>query len=146
MMGDFYDKDGNRMELMEWAWKFEDKAYCRVGLDEREGIRVSTVWLGLDHNFSPDGPPLIFETMVFDDQDTRPVHLDERLPVREFSQDLTQSRYSTLEEAEAGHREHVKQYLDIMDLMDATPTDRSCGTPPGPVPRPASPLCTDPSS
>ena len=30
-------------------------AYCRV----------STVFLGLDHSFSPDGPPILFETMIF---------------------------------------------------------------------------------
>ena len=26
---------------------------------------ISTVYLGLDHNFEIDGPPLIYETMVF---------------------------------------------------------------------------------
>lgn len=29
------------------------------------GLRVSTVFLGLDHNFDGDGAPLVFETMVF---------------------------------------------------------------------------------
>lgn len=28
------------------------------------GVRISTIFLGLDYNFG-DGPPLIFETMVF---------------------------------------------------------------------------------
>lgn len=28
------------------------------------GVRVSTVFLGLDHSYG-DGPPLLFETMVF---------------------------------------------------------------------------------
>jgi hypothetical protein len=32
-----------------------------------EDIEVSTVFLGIDHNFFGDGPPLIFETMVFRD-------------------------------------------------------------------------------
>ncbi|HEX3523965.1 MAG TPA: hypothetical protein VHT52_17995 [Stellaceae bacterium] len=27
--------------------------------------RVSTVFLGLDHQWSDDGPPLLFETMIF---------------------------------------------------------------------------------
>lgn len=37
---------------------------CRVALDEFDGQRVSTVWLGLDHNFGR-GPLAIFETMIF---------------------------------------------------------------------------------
>jgi len=28
-------------------------------------VRVSTTFLGLDHNFFGDGPPLLFETMIF---------------------------------------------------------------------------------
>src|SRR6185437_442758 len=49
--------------------------------------RVSTIWLGLDHTLG-DGSPLIFETMVFDG------HWDSEL----------QWRYSTEEQARAGHR------------------------------------------
>jgi len=47
---------------------------------------VSTVFLGLDHSFF-DGPPLLFETMVFDSE----FHGDE------------QWRYTTLAQAQAGH-------------------------------------------
>lgn len=32
------------------------------------GIWVSTVFLGLDHNMGRGGPPLIFETMAFDSE------------------------------------------------------------------------------
>lgn len=28
-------------------------------------VRVSTVFLGLDHNWSGNGPPIVFETMIF---------------------------------------------------------------------------------
>jgi hypothetical protein len=90
-MGKFYDKDGSPLELLEWAKKFEDKAYCRVALDILpDGTRISTVWLGLNHNFG-EGPPLIFETMVFD------------IPVNYALREREQERYSTLEEAQAGH-------------------------------------------
>ncbi len=116
-MSMYYDKNGNPLGLYEWVALLEDKEYSRVGLDERDGIRVSTVWLGLDHSFG-SGPLHIFETMVFDDQDTHETS-SEYLPSQTFSQDLTQVLYSTLEEAEAGHKAHVKQYLDIMDLLDA---------------------------
>jgi hypothetical protein len=39
--------------------------YARIGLDEVGDARVSTVWLGLNHEYMPRCPPLIFETMIF---------------------------------------------------------------------------------
>jgi hypothetical protein len=44
------------------------------------------VFLGIDHNFFGDGPPILFETMVFGG----PMDQDQR-------------RYSTWDEAEFGH-------------------------------------------
>jgi hypothetical protein len=102
-MGDYYalndDNSVSPISSMEWAKRFEDRERRRVGLDELNGARVSTVFLGLNHQFLDDGPPLIFETMVF------PEGWDERLCWR----------YSTWEQAEAGHKEAVRlvqKYLD----------------------------------
>ena len=54
----------NRIYLI-WARWFET-ADRRVALTEVSGIRVSTVFLGLDYRFSGEGPPLLlFETMTF---------------------------------------------------------------------------------
>ena len=50
--------------LEKWAEWFE-KADRRIARDERGGVVVSTVFLGLDYNFSDIGPPIVFETMVF---------------------------------------------------------------------------------
>lgn len=86
----YYDRDGQPLELMEWAAKFEQRDYKRVALDVIQGVRVSTVWLGLDHSFMC-GPPLFFETMVFDDENTG-------TPL-----DQEQERYSSEEAALAGH-------------------------------------------
>lgn len=62
---DYYDRDGSILTLMEWAGK-NTPAYKRVASTTfADGCWVSTVWLGLNHNFDPDGAPLIFETMVF---------------------------------------------------------------------------------
>jgi len=74
-------------DLHAWAKAFE-KGADRVVKRETvaPGVDVSTVFLGLDHSFGIGGPPLVFETMVFggvNDQDM--------------------DRYSTWEEAEAGH-------------------------------------------
>ena len=57
-------------------------------------VRVSTVWLGLNHSFFSAQSPQIFETMIF-------AKLDQEIDQRRL-------RYSTLEEAEKGHREMVR--------------------------------------
>lgn len=85
-MGDYYDQDGKPIEMFEWARLFEDNDSRKIGSDKRGDILVSTVWLGLDHQWG-DGPPLIFETMIFGGE-----------------HDEEQWRYSTREEAEAGHK------------------------------------------
>ncbi len=91
----YYDKEGKPLDLMEWANLFEDFEYRQVGDSLVDGIRVSTVWLGLDHNFGRVGPPLIFETMMFD-------------WTTEDRQVDFQWRYHSLEQAQAGHANAVK--------------------------------------
>lgn len=41
-----------------------------------DGTWVSTVFLGLDHGFDPDGPPILFETMIFDSEDATSSDID----------------------------------------------------------------------
>ena len=89
------------VDLMTWARWFEeaDRIVKQTPIldDTLTTIyEVSTVFLGLDHNYSPTGPPLIFETMVFAPQTGY--------------QDLDCRRYSTWHEAEAGHAEIVQEY------------------------------------
>ena len=55
-------------DTIEWAMWYET-ADRRVRYTEVGPLRISTVFLGMDHNFGGDGDPLIFETMVFDDGD-----------------------------------------------------------------------------
>jgi len=53
----------------EWANQLDDlsrKDKKHLACDDINGFRVSTVWLGLNHNYFV-GEPLIFETMVFPD-------------------------------------------------------------------------------
>lgn len=56
---------------------------------------TAPVFLGLDHSFD-DGPPLIFETMVF--------------PSESDYADLDCERYSTPAQAVAGHAAMVKKW------------------------------------
>lgn len=53
-------------DLIEWA-TWMSKNSRRVAFDTFEGVEVSTVFLGLDHNHFKEGDPLLFETMVFTD-------------------------------------------------------------------------------
>ena len=73
-------------DILEWAELFgiSDNRIARTFLDG--DIEISTVFLGMDHQWIPKGPPLVFETMIFNG-----VH------------DGEQWRYSTWDEAEAGH-------------------------------------------
>lgn len=59
-----YDRAGRRMPMSEWEG-LHMTDYRRVGDTTVGDVRVSTIWLGLDHSYTLDGPPLIFETMVF---------------------------------------------------------------------------------
>lgn len=97
-MSDHYILDDKRrpikVGLHEWSAWFgkEDR---RVALTETALHRVSTVFLGLDHSFG-GGPPLLFETMVFENG---------------TNEDVGCNRYSTWEEADAGHAGMVEEFL-----------------------------------
>lgn len=88
----YYKLDGHKTvpaDQWEPLGAFEDGVVAKTHLPG--DIEVSTVFLGLDHNWG-DGPPLLFETMVFGG------------PL-----DQEQERWSTWDEAEAGHRATVER-------------------------------------
>lgn len=90
-MSKFYDREGKEIKLLEWTRMIENPKYRVVKQTAVKKVRVSTIWLGLDHGFGK-GPPLIFETIIFD----KDSELDQR-----------EEKYSTLEEAIAGHLKAV---------------------------------------
>jgi hypothetical protein len=53
------------VELLEWAQWLENNPDRVVGKTIIGEVKVSTVFLGLDHNFWDDGPPVLWETMIF---------------------------------------------------------------------------------
>ena len=73
-------------DIQEWAKMFEveDIIVKQTMLGE---VKVSTVFLGLDHSYGKSGRPVVFETMIFDLESLQGY----------------QERYSTWEEAEQGH-------------------------------------------
>ena len=55
-------------DLLTWAHWIETDANRIVKQEYVGPVWVSTVFLGLDHNFlRPNGPPMLFETMLFRD-------------------------------------------------------------------------------
>ena len=94
---DKYKLDGHKTvpceNLMEWAQWFEtaDRRVLKTILKGPDNIdiKVSTVFLGLNHNLG-EGEPILFETMVFGG-----------------AHDQEEERYSTWDEAEEGHKRWV---------------------------------------
>lgn len=82
--------------LEEWVAFFEDPDNRRVFWTQLGPFCVSTIFIGLDHNFFMHGPPILFETMTFVDGD------DGREFVTDEGDELF-NRYATWAEAEAGH-------------------------------------------
>lgn len=109
----FFDREGRPMSLEAWGKAMEDLEGRRIAETFVGPYRVSTVWLGINHNFLGVGPPIIYETMIFDWRDeVRAVdelpfrvraaigEVHERLPL-----DNEMWRYATEDQARQGHVE-----------------------------------------
>lgn len=87
------NKNAVKVDLITWAeWclKDRDDSHRRVGDTQVGKVRISTIFLGSDHNLG-NGKPLIFETMIFGGQ-----------------WDEETERYSTWGEAKKGHDNWVR--------------------------------------
>lgn len=73
------------MEFLDWQVANQD--LLQVRHSQIGNYDVSTVFLGLNHNWRREGPPVLWETMVFGGR------LDARM----------QSRYTSYEDALKGH-------------------------------------------
>ncbi len=82
--------------LMTWAKWFENpKSPGRITEQTMIGdVKVSTVFLGLDHSFGRGAKPLLWETMIFSKK---------HKAFRDY-----QVRYFSLKDAKAGHKDAVK--------------------------------------
>lgn len=91
-------------DLLMAAVALEDQDRT-VRVTETELYKVSTVFLGLDHNHYGFGDPLLFETLVF-----------RRLAAEDQEGENVLgifSRYSTWDEAEVGHSEALEQVAEL---------------------------------
>ena len=89
------DADHNVVEvpdLLTWARAMETFERRVAKTEISETVEVSTVFLGLDHNWRAYGPPILFETMVFGGEHNEKM-----------------DRYATWDEALSGHAAMVKR-------------------------------------
>jgi hypothetical protein len=85
---------------LAWAYWFEGEHNRLVAWDEvTEGVSVSTIFLGLDHQWG-NGPPMLFETMTFG-----PYGGGE------------QYRYPTWDDAWAGHHTVLKRLQETVKKL-----------------------------
>ena len=83
------DADNNPVlepDVVKWA-KWYEIANRHVGNTVIGGIKISTVFLGLDHNFGGSGPPVLWESMIFGGEN-----------------DDYQERYTSYKRAVNGHK------------------------------------------
>lgn len=85
------DKTVTKLEKDEYYQNYtRHTEKTRVGLDVISNQKVSTIFLHFDHNWSEEGDPILFETMIFGGQ-----------------YDRNMWRYSTWDEALEGHKRVV---------------------------------------
>ncbi len=105
-MSEHYILQGRKMvpaTLEEWGRWLQEPDAKRVGLTHLDGgVKVSTVFLGIDHGYG-HGPAMWFETMIFGGD-----------------HDGFQDRYTTYEQAEAGHAAVVRALHNGTDPAEAT--------------------------
>lgn len=95
MACDCYDKEGKPISLKEWGFLIENTYYRRIRETFVGPYKISTLWLGVDHNFFGGDEIHIFETMIFCDAEKDNLHCH-------------MERCSTLEEAIICHEKTVK--------------------------------------
>lgn len=130
-----FDRRGNPISMRERCSLMEISGYAIVKQEYVDDYWISTVWLGLDHSFA-SGPPLIFETMVFNHAMPEPPRLPEidpgfdlvspppelqewldEYPDQTSASDIECERYSTEEQAIEGHEKMVEK---VRLLVEAT--------------------------
>lgn len=80
--------------IREMGEQYEKPDSRRIGSGDVNGYSISTVFLAMNHRFGGEGPPILFETMIFPKTKGRPL-------------EDYQVRYETYDEALAGHLKAV---------------------------------------
>lgn len=103
------DADKNVVEIdsdspeAENIWRPENR---RVAEDTIGHFWISTVFVPINHRFGSEGPPIVFETMVFDNSLKRPSGIGD------LGESVYQDRCCTWAEAEEMHKHIVQMVKD----------------------------------
>ena len=109
-MSRHYILDGHEpvaCDMMTWARWFES-ADRHVRQTIQGDVTISTVFLGLDYSFSDEGPPVLFETMVF-----------------EGGHGGDMERYCTWSQAEAGHARWVAKVFKPTPILKLPQSEKA---------------------
>lgn len=98
---DIYDKQGRSINLVEYEELLKHDGYKVVDVTTINDVTISTVWLGINHNYG-EGAPVIFETLVFGG-----------------THDGSMERYNTEDEALEGHEAMVNFVLKPKSVENA---------------------------
>lgn len=96
------DKTPIAVDMMTWAewFQYNDRTVALTEINDK--VRVSTVFLGLDHRYFGPGDPLLFESMVFGGPNADDMR-----------------RYTTWAAAERGHEELVAETRKAVARIEA---------------------------
>lgn len=109
----YYDKAGQPMTSDAWAKALEGERRVAEKKLWFGAVWISTVWLGMDHDFmfrgdKPNPHPVIFESMAF----------------IKGAGGTEQERYSSLEAAEDGHKRMVRHFMNPLNVIKAWKDNR----------------------
>ena len=97
-----------------WTWgaaaenrrNYERDPWCVGQTKWADGAALSTVFLGLDHQWGDEGPPILFETMLFDDDED-----DYQTRCSTWDEALVMHRAGVLWAVENGHGQPISSIL-----------------------------------
>lgn len=106
-------------DLLAWG-RWLETADRQLAEDFVGAVRVSTVFLGIDHRFHGEGPPIVWETMVFGAPEPMVLLGRERMlspDMGETFDSLGQRRYASRAAALAGHAEALAAVHRLAALL-----------------------------
>lgn len=108
-------------DLIEWAEWMGDSLEKAHRTDKVGGLRLSTIFLGLNTCFDPNSPPLLWESMLFDDEAAHEVEWTHDGVTSTYLSvpDLGQWRFSFQNDAYEFHDEKLAELQDAFDHAKA---------------------------
>lgn len=115
-MGNFYILDADRepveVDALTWALWFDHFPNRRVARTKIGPMVVSTVFMGMNHSYYRDSPPLLYETMVFGSDE------DEKGCYRTYTWDGAVAQHNSVVaflSAGVSEEEIIEDYFDESD-------------------------------